>query len=163
MVSSNILNYLSNSPFWSPWGWWAVWNNNYLCPTVWQLLNTYSSEYNTSLCYSSSLIYSWNSVVSVSPQSIFELFENQSDFVNYRQLYSNNCNLSPMSDNTACNNIFQWKNLQYSLIAKIPWTVNSLNLYSYCNLALNSSSFNTWTPKDIALSNLLPAFSPTNK
>lgn len=127
---------INNSPFWW-WGWWSV-NNNYLCPTVWQLLNTYWSEYNTWLCYSSSLIMSWWSVVSVSPQSIFDLFPTQSDFVNYRQLYSNYCSQSPVAwVSSSCSSAFQWKDIEYTLIAKIPWSINSLSLYSYCNLALN--------------------------
>lgn len=137
-LSDSEINWIDN-PFFN-WWWgglgWNNTNNNYLCPTVWQLLNTYSSEYNTGLCYSSSLLLQNWVVTTVEPQSIFELFENQSEFNNYRQLYWNYCSNS-VSVSSDCQNAFAWKDLQYTLLAKIPWSIPSLNLYSYCNLALN--------------------------
>jgi len=137
---------VSSSYIWiSPAGWL---NNNtvssdvYLCPTVWQLLSSYdSSIYNTWLCYSSSLILSWWSIISLDPVSLFDLFNSRSDFISYSDLYNTYCN-NFVVNWSQCFDIFSWLDLQYSLLSK-AYSNNNVNpsyLYQYCNLSLNYDS-----------------------
>lgn len=114
---------------------WSLW----VCPTVWQLLATYSSDYNSSLCYSSSLLMSWGSVVSVTPNTIFELYPTLAEFRADRELFWNYCSNS-VSLGWTCQQAFSWKDIEYTLLAKIPWSVKTADLYQYCNLSLNHSS-----------------------
>lgn len=109
--------------------------NEYSCPTIQQLLNTYWNEYTTNLCYSSNLIYSWWTIQTVTPKSIFTLYPTLTDFTQDIWTYNSYCNNA--STTTACQTMFENKEEKYTLIAKIPNNVEPFKLYQYCNLALN--------------------------
>lgn len=124
--------------WWDNWDEWSIWSS-YMCPTVWQLLTTYdSSIYNTWLCYSNSLIMSWWNLITITPKSIFELFNDRNEYLNYVNLYSSYC-LSSAQNNSQCVNAFTWKDIEYSYLANAfsKWNVKPSYLYQYCNLSLN--------------------------
>ena len=136
--------------------WYAPWQGSYLsnsaiqdsytssiCPTVWELLRKYdNSVYNTWLCYSPTVIYSWWAFQQVIPSSIFDLFTDFNEYKTYLSLYANYCNTNVYADNTLCTEAFTWKYLQYVYIANLKnWNFfdrySDFDLYQYCNLALN--------------------------
>lgn len=140
----DLLNYESPSPNSPRTPDTPTWPEiNYACPTIQQLINTYPSQYNTWLCYSSSLIFSWWTIQQVTPKDIFTLYPLYTWFVADINLYNNYC-VWPNTQ-TACETAFEGKTEQYTLISKIPDNVKKANLYAYCNLELNYEDKNAST------------------
>lgn len=151
-INSNLLY---NPPSYSPTWWWEnewwnnTWwnattnNNTYLCPTIQQLIDTYPSQYNTGLCYSSNLIYSWWSIQQVEPKTTMELWSTYKEYTDDINLYYNYC--TPPATNETCLNAFQWKTEQRSLISKLPSNVDKMNTYEYCHLQLDYPDKNAST------------------
>ena len=118
------------------------------CPTIQQLINSYnnySSNYDPSLCYTPWLIYSGWSVVSVTPTSMFDIFSSSdvTQFRNYRDLYLQNCHAPYTQEH--CQSVFQWHDLELSLVSKIPDDIKTLDVYQYCRLNLLYPDKNTTT------------------
>ena len=95
--------------------------DNINCPTVRQLINSYNNNWFSSwLCYTSSKIYSWNGFVSINSCFNFLIYfllkmiflSSLSDFWNYCE--------SSVYDRSVCASAFQWKDLQFNLLSKIP-------------------------------------------
>lgn len=113
------------------------------CPTIQDLINAYPTNYNTWLCYSSSLIISGGTLQTVTPSSIFELFPSIQEFWNYINLYNNYC--TNANTTTACQTAFDWNQDKYTLIAKLPNETNRIGIYQYCHYQLNIENKNTST------------------
>lgn len=109
--------------------------NQLSCPTIQQLINNFEPQYNTWLCYSNSLIYSWWQFQQVTPKTIFELYPQYQDFANDINTYYNYC--KPPSTQETCWNAFTWKTEEWTLISKLPDNVTPVNVYNYCNYTLN--------------------------
>ena len=109
--------------------------NEYSCPTIKQLINTYGEEYNTGLCYSSNIIDSGGTATTVTPKTIFELYNTYTSLNEDITNYNIFCNRE--STKNICQSIFENKQEQYTLIAKIPSNIQTTKLYQYCNLSLN--------------------------
>lgn len=139
--------YIGTSPFNSSW-WWNWWWNStditqYSCPTIQQLINTYGDQYNTWLCYSSTLIYTGGTIQTIEPKTIFELYPTYTWFTQAINLYYNYCT-APATQET-CNNAFEWNELWRTIINKLPNDAKNSSVYQYCNLQLNYEDKNATT------------------
>ena len=114
-----------------------------VCQLWLQLINTYGSDYTENLCYSSSLIYSWWTIQQITPKTIFELYPTYTWFTADISTYNTYCR----SPNTtqACQTAFNWKDIEYTLLAKIPDNIKKANLYQYCHLQLDYEDKNATT------------------
>lgn len=146
---SNLQFMTTDSPFGSPNWWWNQTNNNTnintlpLCPTIQQLINTYWNDYNINQCYSSSLIYTWWTIQQITPKTIFELYPQYTWYIADISTYNTYCRTP--NTTTACQQAFEWKDIEYTLIAKIPDNVKKANLYQYCHLQLDYNDKQTTT------------------
>lgn len=137
----NWFESLDSSYMWNPpWYWWTNNrernNNNYYCPTIWQILKNYGENYNTWLCYNSTIRYDNGQITTVEKQDIFTTFENYNDFTNRTSIYNNNCGTPNTVEN--CQNAFSWQREKYSIIANaINNNVRIKDLWNYCNMSLN--------------------------
>ena len=113
-------------------------NNNYYCPTIWQLLNNYWDNYNTWLCYNSTLYYNnqTNQFETIEKKDIFTVFSWFDEFKNRVSIYNNNCKVPATQEN--CSNAFNGEFEKYSIIANTTDSnVNKRDLWNYCNMSLN--------------------------
>lgn len=124
------------------WGWGSYWNNarnnnnNIYCPTIKQLINKYGQNYNTWLCYNSTLKYENGQIQTVEKKDIFTVFENYQEYSNRLSIYQNQCTNPNTQQN--CESAFSWQREKYSIIANIwNWWVDRKNIWNYCNLWLN--------------------------
>lgn len=131
-------NFFTTNPFINNWWWNGTGNttmntNTYLCPTIQQLIDTYDTNiYNVDLCYSSSLIYSWWTINRITPKTMEELYPTYTWFYQDMIAYDTYCR-QPYNNET-CRSIFTWKEIEYTLIAKIPTNVHASKVYQYCHL-----------------------------
>lgn len=142
LPDDSIKNYFTTSPFSKqPTPKPTQQTQQYTCPTIQQLIDTYPQQYNTWLCYTNSLIYSWWQFTTITPKTIFELYPTYVQLQNDINNYNNYCK-APNTQET-CQWAFNWKNEEYTLISKIPQDVMPLQLYAYCNLTLNQDPNST--------------------
>lgn len=135
--------------FWeSPINWWweetpqPTWYDpeTWLpCATIDTLIK-YETNFNTGMCYSSTYIYSWWQIETITPKTFTELRTWYNQFRNDLNKYRNYC--TPPATSTACANAFQNEDEKRSLINNIPeerltdwWKT----LYDYCHMYLTYS------------------------
>jgi len=157
-ASDQITPIATYSVFWKTNEWW--WEQEITKPITTHPCMTLNElfalrpQYNTWLCYSSDKIRNWTSFETTTQYSIYELYHTYNDFRNDLNLYQNYC-WNYVATQTACQNAFNWKQAEYSLISKLPNNINDKDLYNYCDLALNydrntsTCVINSWatTPK----------------
>lgn len=136
-------NLLKNSPAYSQW-WWNEWNeqqpttnnNNYYCPTIRQVMANMWTQYNTGLCYNSTLKYENWQITTVQKKDIFTVFTDYTEYVNRIDIYNNQCRTPNTTEN--CQNAFSGQFEKYSIIANaINNNTYPKKLWNYCNMWLN--------------------------
>ena len=170
LINSQNYNYtfanIPQSELWyAPWQAWydgnretpiETWNtntninNNYICPTIWQLMKNYWPNYNTWLCYNNTSYFNGTSFETVEQQDIFTIFNNDyQNYVNRISIYFNSCNTPATA--TTCQNAFSGEYKKYSIIANATNSnVDQKYLWNYCNMWLNydpnatTCTTNTW-------------------
>lgn len=148
--SEEVLAYLSNNypiydtPFTINWV-----NNTttettpilWQCPTIKEILSTYSSNYNTWICYSATRLLTQTWIVNTTAQSIFELYPTFTWWLEDYNYYRQYCENVPTS---VCREAFSWNEIKWSLLNKTPEN-NPIGVYQYCHLQLNIEDKNATT------------------
>lgn len=111
------------------------------CPTINQILSTYSSNYNTWICYSATRLLTQTWIVNTTAQSIFELYPTFTWWLDDYNYYRQYCENVPTS---VCREAFSWNEIKWSLLNKTPEN-NPIGVYQYCHLQLNIEDKNTTT------------------
>lgn len=109
------------------------------CATIDTLIK-YETNFKTGMCYSSTYIYSWWQMETITPKTFTELRTWYNQFNNDLNKYRNYC--TPPATNEACQNAFWNEEEKRSIINKIPeerltdwWKT----LYDYCHMYLTYS------------------------
>lgn len=111
-------------------------NKNQVCPTLWQILNNYPTNYNTWLCYNNTLKYENGQIETIEKENIQQIFTNYEELSNRRNIYNNNCKPPYTSEN--CNQVFSWQRKKYSIISNwVNQNTEQKRLRNYCNIYLN--------------------------
>lgn len=123
---------------WNAWWWWNKFTPLPMCYTIQQKIDSYPSQYNIEMCYSSNKIWSWWQFVTVTPKSMLELRPTYQEYVDDVNLYQNYCG-NYVATQQACSDAFTWRNEQRSIINKLynQWQQTMLRSYDYCYLQLN--------------------------
>lgn len=124
------------SPFNIPTNWNTQINTWKICPMIQFEIDMYWRKYNTWLCYTNSIEFTWWTVQTVQPQSIFEIFNSYTEYVNRYNLWNNNCHAPYTQEH--CNNAMSEKRRSIQIFNKIEqaW-VDSEKVYQYCHLQLD--------------------------
>lgn len=109
-----------------------------MCYTIQQKIDTFPSNYNTGMCYSTNKIWSGNQFITVTPKSMLELRPTYQEYENDVNLYQNYC-WNYVANNTACTEAFSWNEDKRSIINKLynQGTQTILRSYDYCYLQLS--------------------------
>lgn len=142
---------LQDSRIWyAPWQNWYNWsrdnienntntntNNNYVCPTIRQVMQNMWENYNTWLCYNNTTYFNWTNFEQIDKEDIFTIFnDDYQNYINRISIYRNNC--TNANTTQACQNAFSGEYKKYSIISNaINSNVDEKKLRNYCNLWLN--------------------------
>ncbi len=139
----NVSQYFWNS-FFSNWTWnkpiQTGTNNNYICPTIWQLMRNMGEKYNTWLCYNNTMYFNWTNFEQIEKEDIFTIYDDDyNNYINRISIYRNNC--TNTNTTQACKNAFSGEYKKYSIISNaINSNVDEKKLRNYCNMWLNYDS-----------------------
>lgn len=129
--------YFENSPitaWW--WNWWTTITTWTICPMIKFQIDMYWSKYNTWLCYTNTIEYTWWSIQTVTPKSIFEIFTWYQQYINWYNLRNNHCHAPYTQEH--CTQVMQenWRAVQIFNKIEKAW-VDSQKVYQYCHLQLD--------------------------
>lgn len=126
------------SPFYVEEWWTERYIKLPMCYTIQQKIDTFPSNYNTGMCYSTNKIWSGNQFVTVTPKSMLELRPTYQEYEDDVNLYQNYC-WNNVANNTACWEAFSWNEDKRSIINKLynQGTQTILRSYDYCYLQLS--------------------------
>lgn len=131
------LTYYSNMFQNSPFRWTTTTITTWtICPMIQFQIDMYGRKYNTWLCYTNTIEYTWWQIQQVQPQTIFEIFNSYTEYINWYNLWNNNCHAPYTQEH--CNTVMNSNFKATQIFNKIEnaW-VDSEKVYQYCHLQLN--------------------------
>lgn len=131
-------------PWWPWWPWTEWWPIS--CVNIKTQIMLYWAKYNTWMCYTNGLTFSWNQLVQTWKLSIFDIYPSYIDFREALNVYSTYCNPNAPTTQQYCENqmseyspyTYQFYNyLKNANSENQAFWVESEKLYQYCHLQLN--------------------------